>query len=60
MSYWEAMSQANPIRFENEAGRVAGTRRLDLTKTFQSLVELKRYAKSIPGSKFVRNRRKQA
>jgi diguanylate cyclase (GGDEF)-like protein len=30
---------------------------LDLTKTFQSLVELKRYAKSMPGSKFVRDRR---
>ena len=33
---------------------------LDLTKTFQSLVELKRYAKSIPGSKVVRDRRKHA
>jgi diguanylate cyclase (GGDEF)-like protein len=32
---------------------------LDLTKTFQALVDLKRYAKSIPGSKFVRDRRKR-
>lgn len=31
---------------------------LDLTRTFQSLVELKRYAKSKPGSKFVRDRRR--
>ena len=31
---------------------------LDLTKTFQSLVELKRHAKSMPGSNFVRDRRK--
>jgi len=39
VSYWEAMHQANPIRFENEARRIAGTRHLDLAKTFHVMLE---------------------
>ncbi len=39
LSYWEAMLQANPVRFENEAGRFAGTRQLDLATTFHVMLE---------------------
>ena len=39
VSYWEAMHQANAIRFENEAGRFAGTRQLDLAKMFLVMLE---------------------
>lgn len=39
VSYWADMHQAKPIRFNNEALRFAGTRQLDLAKTFQVMLE---------------------
>jgi len=39
VSYWDALHHANPRRFEHEATRFAGIRELDLSKTFNVMLE---------------------
>ena len=39
VTYWDALHQANPKRFEHEVTRFAGIRQLDLSKTFDVMLE---------------------
>lgn len=39
VSYWDALHQANPKRFEHEVTRFAGIRQLDFSKTFNVMLE---------------------
>ena len=39
MLYWDVLHQANPVRFEHEVRRLAGTRNLDLSNSFNVMLE---------------------
>lgn len=39
MGYWSVLHQSNPVRFEHEISRLAGTRNLDLSNSFNVMLE---------------------
>ncbi len=39
MFYWDVLRRANPVRFENEVNRLAGTKTVDLSQSFNVVVE---------------------
>jgi hypothetical protein len=39
MVYWDVLHRTNPVRFEHEVSRLAGTRNLDLSNSFNVVLE---------------------
>jgi hypothetical protein len=39
MNYWSVLHQSNPVRFEHEISRLAGTRHFDLSNSFNVMLE---------------------
>ena len=39
IGYWSVLHRSNPVRFENEISRLAGTKHLDLSNSFNAMLE---------------------